>query len=294
LSQLRSSVHELVSAKRELVQTVRACVDAQSVAGWLDTRIKRIPTVQAQIKGLVLAVAKEADKGGLFAGDASVGSLRNLLQTKGNALCELEQVSKQRLPLSPSDQGKFRSVTAVGTVLTAIAALIVDWLKSDARLKSVSQVYDESNKAVSFLDAWSKVYQQIETLPQGKTKELAKDLAETALSQALSRAKILPRGETASTLAGHLWERLRNLLSLLQLDVPKHSAIWIPQLFYYAVFIMLVLVVVRSAQSLLDTAVIALAALTFALWLLCFGLNKSVSKKWWARRLSSEESPARV
>lgn len=177
-------------------------------------------------------------------------------------------------------------ITSIGTVLAAVAALVVDWLKSDARLKSVSLVYDESSKAVSLLDAWTKVYQQIEALPQGDSKVIAKELAETILSQALNRAKTSPHEETASTLAGNLAAKLRSLLSLLRLDAPRHSAIWIPQLAYYAALTMLILVIVRSANSLLDPAVLALAAITLALWLLCSGLDRA-ALKWWVRRVPS-------
>jgi hypothetical protein len=172
-------------------------------------------------------------------------------------------------------------LTAVGTVIAAIAALVVDWLKSDARLKSVSVVYDESSKAVSLLDSWSKVYQQIGSLPDSQAKNVARELAETVLSQALERAKILPRQETASTLVGGVAARLKNLLRLLRVDAPRHPLIWIPQLAYYAAFTMLILVVTRSAANLMDPAVIALFTITVTLWLLCFGLESL------ARKLSS-------
>jgi hypothetical protein len=179
-------------------------------------------------------------------------------------------------------------ITSIGTILAAVTALVVDWLKSDARLKSLSLVYDESTKAISLLDAWSKVYQQIETLPQGQSKDAAKDLADTALLQALNRAKTLPRAETASTLAGNLAVKLRSVLSLLRLEAPRHPAIWIPQLAYYAALTMLILVIVRSANNLLDPAVLALAAITVALWFLCSGLDWA-ALKWRARRTASSD-----
>jgi hypothetical protein len=169
-------------------------------------------------------------------------------------------------------------IATVGTVLAAIAALIVDWLKSDARLKSVSQVFEESTKAVSLLDAWSKVYQQIEALPQGPRKETAMALADAILSQALKRVSTMPNEETASTLMGSLATRLRNLLSFLRFDAPKHPAIWLPQLAYYASLTMFILVLSRSATSLLDPALLALAAITLILWLLCILLDKAALK----------------
>lgn len=112
LSKLRNSILDLANAKRNLIQTVQGVVSAQSIPGWLETRVKEIPALQWKIKDLVLAVARESDVGGLLAGDPSVKSLRNLLIKKGNVLCDLDQISTQRFPLPGPMQARLSDVLA--------------------------------------------------------------------------------------------------------------------------------------------------------------------------------------
>lgn len=131
MARLRDSIADLATAKRNLIQTVQGVVSAQSIPGWLDTRIKEIPALQRKIKDLVLKVAAESDAGGLLAGDPSVNSLRNLLTTKGNVLCGLDEISRQRFPLPGTTQARLRNLLAQ---LQAEASALDDLAGSLTRL----------------------------------------------------------------------------------------------------------------------------------------------------------------
>jgi hypothetical protein len=112
LSKLRDSIVDLANAKRDLIQTVQGVVAAQSIQGWLDARVKQIPSVQRRVKNLVLSVANESDAGGLLAGDPAVSSLRGRLNSKGSVLCRLDQISRQPFPLPAPVRSELTSLLA--------------------------------------------------------------------------------------------------------------------------------------------------------------------------------------
>src|SRR4051794_38922683 len=85
---------------------------------------------------------------------------------------------------------------ALGTVATAIAALVADWLKSDAKLISVSGAVDEATKASAALKGWCDTYKEVQTLPDGEAKRLANDYAILVLQTATER---IQHGRSAAT-----------------------------------------------------------------------------------------------
>jgi hypothetical protein len=146
LAKLRNSTIELAAAKRNLIQTVEAIVDAQSVPGWLDARVREIPALQQKIKDLVLAVASESDAGGLLSGDPSVRSLKNLVSTKGTTLCVLDRIASQRFPLPPGEQDHLRAVLSQ---LRAEASALDDLDASFTRLIAAAEGNPKSDQTKS-------------------------------------------------------------------------------------------------------------------------------------------------
>jgi hypothetical protein len=132
LSSLRQDVQELKKDKRQLSETLQTVLQQSSVQNWWVARVEEIPRVQKEVLRLLQSIRSEADTGGLFAGDKSFASLRDLVDQKKRDLGRLCLLSAQPLPLRPELRQQMQTlitdldkeVNALGSIDDALAALI--------------------------------------------------------------------------------------------------------------------------------------------------------------------------
>ena len=160
-------------------------------------------------------------------------------------------------------------IAGIATIIAAAAALLVEWARSDAKLISLPRAIEDYLKASQFLDAWSKTYQQIETLPDSKGKDLAKSYAELILANANAKLAEATSKATVTEVGQGTSAKLFAVANLVRLRAPKYAILWIPQLLYYAA-VALTIRVVWMEKSLLSLAVALCAGSAFLLWLICW------------------------
>jgi len=99
LSDLRLDIIKLTDNKQGIIEDVLVIVQNQSVPGWREERIKKIPQVQQEISDVLRKVDAEAREAGLLARDKNLGKMWQLPQNpKLYDLCELATVP---FPLPP-------------------------------------------------------------------------------------------------------------------------------------------------------------------------------------------------
>lgn len=162
-------------------------------------------------------------------------------------------------------------VSAVSVVIAALAALIVDWMKSDSRLKTTSTILDEAAKELQFLESWCKIYSIIQALPEGEPKTQANKYALELLSATQSSISDARDRRTLTTASSQATRVGFRVLGFLRLAVPRHPIVWIPQLAFYS----LLALSVRMAWVLgrLDGSVLIIMALSIVCWAACWLLE---------------------
>jgi hypothetical protein len=166
-------------------------------------------------------------------------------------------------------------VSAVSVVIAALAALIVDWMKSDSRLKTTSTVLDEAAKELQFLESWCKIHAAIEALPEGEPKAEAHKYATEILSAVQTRIADARERRTVTTAGSEAMHIGFRVLGLLRLAAPRHPVVWIPQLAFYA----LLALSLRMAWVLgkIDGAVLVLMTLSILCWVSCWLLESRLA-----------------
>ena len=162
-------------------------------------------------------------------------------------------------------------VSAISVVIAALAALIVDWMKSDSRLKTTSTMLDEATKELQFLDSWCKIHTVIEGLPEGEPKTEARRYALELLSTVQTSITASRDRRTVTTASSNLMNILFCIFAFLRLAVPRHPVVWIPQLAFY----LLLALSLRIAWAVgkIDSLVILLMGLSILCWAACWILE---------------------
>lgn len=150
--------------------------------------------------------------------------------------------------------------------MTAAASLLVDWMKSDAQLTSLPRALDDAAKTFQFLESAAKIAQQIEAIPEGRLKEEAQRTAELVLSEIRARIEAAPTNVPVVSAGRNARAWAIRVAEFLAIGKPKHLLLWIPQLVFYAAFIMVFLLTRRPNVSLLDHLPLGLAIVGFAAW----------------------------
>jgi hypothetical protein len=157
-------------------------------------------------------------------------------------------------------------IAAAGVITTATASLIVDWMKSDAQLTSLPRALDDAAKTFQILESAARIAQQIEALPAGRLKEEAQRSAEVVLSQIRTKVEAAATNVPVVSTGRRARSLVIRVADFLALGKPKHLLLWIPQLVFYAAFIMFFLLARRPNISLLDPLPLGLAVVGFAAW----------------------------
>lgn len=151
-------------------------------------------------------------------------------------------------------------IAAAGVITTATASLIVDWMKSDAQLTSLPRALEDATKTFQFLESASKIAQQIAALPEGRLKEEAQRSAEVVLSQIRERIEAAPTNAPVVSAGRNARVWAIRVTEFLAIGKPNHPLLWIPQLVFYAAFIVVFLLARRPGASVMYPLLIGIAA----------------------------------
>ena len=164
-------------------------------------------------------------------------------------------------------------IAGIATIVAAMAALFVEWMKSDAKLTSFPRATDDCLKASQFLEVWLKNYLQITALPDSEGKNLAKTYAENLLQEASTKLNDARSKATLSSAGYSARKLLFAAADVLRLRAPKRPLLWVPQLLFYAALAVTIRVVwVKPISSGSATCV----AITLLLWAVCWSSEKLI------------------
>ncbi len=164
---------------------------------------------------------------------------------------------------------------AIGTILAAVAALVIEWARSDSRLTSLPRTLEDHTKACQFVEGWTKTYLQIASLPDGTGKDLAKEYAALLLRQARDKLTASESRVTVSAVGKETQSAFFTVTDFVRLRSPARAWLWFPQLAYYATFA-LGIRVAWVEKKILSQPVLICLMLAFLAWSVCWGFERKV------------------
>jgi len=164
---------------------------------------------------------------------------------------------------------------AIGTILAAVAALVVEWARADSRLASLPRTLEDHIKACQFVDGWTKTYLQIASLPDGPGKDLAKEYAELLLRQSRDRLAASDARATVSAVANETRSVFFAIADFVRLRKPIRAWLWFFQLPYYAAVALGIRLAVTEKKIFSLPMLICLVVAFFG-WSVCWAVERQV------------------
>jgi hypothetical protein len=160
----------------------------------------------------------------------------------------------------------------IGAVAAAIAALLVEWLRSDAKLRSNPRTVEELSSCITLLESWSKAYASVLALPDGAGKKPALDYAIAIVSQASEKLAAAAEARTLSNVAQRSESVVVRVLDFLRIRAPTVRTVWIPLVLYFASVAMAIRI--ASVQvSITSPGFLVAAAAAVLFWLVCWAME---------------------
>lgn len=161
----------------------------------------------------------------------------------------------------------------VAAVVAGIAALIVEWLRSDSKIRSHARMVEELTSCVALLESWSKAYASVAALPEGEGKKRALDYALTILSQASEKLAAAAEARTLSNVAQRSESVVLRVLDFLRIRAPTVRSAWIPLILYFASLGMAIRIAWEKT-SFTSAGFVVTAAAAVLLWFVCWAMER--------------------
>jgi hypothetical protein len=158
----------------------------------------------------------------------------------------------------------------VASVVTALGVKLVDWIKADAKLMSVADVVEQTEKSMQAVDSWVKTYKSVEELPNDEIKLEARETALLVIRRLKRRLEVADVERTVTAAAPWLQRFLR-------LSPPSRVYIWMPQICFYFFVIAAVLFAAMPSHDYPIASLFAVLALLF--WTSCHWFESRANAK---------------